>query len=158
MKKYLLLSFLLISSFCFAQKDTTALSDTAKLTISKVYSDVKSGLQGLAQALKVPANHVYSVVIRQQTTGAISDLVFIVIFVILSFVLYKVAMKMYKAVTADGAKNSDDAIGVMIFTFVLCGISTLISICSFWSDYSTIVRGFVNPEYGAIKDIVSFIK
>lgn len=159
MKK--VLSIIIAMSFLFtsyAQKvdSLTNLSDTNKLTLGKVYSDVKAGINGLAQSLKVPATHVYSIMIRQQIAQSISDLIFVVVFIILSIVLYKAGMRTMKKIEAT--KETDELIGITIFTFVLCGISTIITVCSFWHDYSSIVTGFTNPEYGAIKEIISFVK
>lgn len=156
MKKLLTLLLIFISSYSFAQKDSLPIPDTAKLTLGKVYSDMKSGIQGLATALKVPATHVYGIMIRQQTTRAISDLIFDLAFILLSIILYKVGIKMYRGI--KDVKSTDEQDGIMVFTFILCGVSIFIAVCSFWNDYSGIVAGFFNPEYGAIKEIISFVK
>ena len=154
-----LFSILIAMSFLFttySQKaDSLPIPDTAKLTLGKVYSDVKNGINGLAQSLKVPATHVYGIMIKQQTTRAISDLIFDMMFILLSFILYSVGMKAAKKLAI---KKTDEIETVCIISFVCCCISTLIAVCSFWSDYSGIVSGFVNPEYGAIKEIISFVK
>lgn len=39
--------------------------DTSKLSAKMVYDDAKEGIKGLAKALKAPAEHVYSVLIKQ---------------------------------------------------------------------------------------------
>ena len=155
MKK--LLTVIIAMGFLFttyAQK-VDSLPDTTKLTLGKVYSDVKAGINGLAQSLKVPATHVYTVMIKQQTTRAISDLIFDIVFIALSFILYFAGMKMWRLLSV---KKTDELESACIMTFIFCVVSTLIAVCSFWSDYSGIVTGFVNPEYGAIKEIISFVK
>lgn len=145
------MSFLFVS---YAQK-TDSLPDTAKLTLTKVYADVKAGINGLAQSLKVPATHVYSVMVRQQLAQSIANLIFFFAFVILSIILYKAGIKTYKLYNVN---KDDDLVGITFVTFFLCGISTIVCIVGFWSDYSSIITGFTNPEYGAIKEIISFVK
>lgn len=158
MKK--VLSIIIAMSFLFtsyAQKvdSLNNLTDTAKLTLTKVYADVKAGINGLAQSLKVPASHVYNIMVKQQITQSISNLIFVLVFILLSIILYKVGMKTYKLYNV---KKDEDLISITIITFILCAVSTLFSVGSFWSDYSSIVTGFTNPEYGAIKEIISFVK
>ena len=75
MKKVLSVIVAMVFVFVsYSQKvDSLQIPDTAKLTLSKVYSDVKSGINGLAQSLKVPATHVYEIMIRQQIAQSISN-------------------------------------------------------------------------------------
>jgi len=141
----------LLSSY----SQTDSLPDTAKLTLSKVYSDVKAGISGLAESLKVPASHVYGIMVKQQIAQSISNLIFFLAFILLSVILYKSGMKTYKL---WNTKKDDDLVGITIITFILCAISTFICVVGFWSDYASIVTGFTNPEYGAIKEIISFVK
>lgn len=156
-KAIILMTTMAFSILCFAKNaDSTYLPDTAKLTLSKVYSDVKSGIDGLAKSLKVPATHVYNIMIRQQVAQAISNLLFVLVFVILSIIFYKVGMKTWSEI--EQTKQEDELVGITIFSFFFCGICSLVTICSFWHDYSDIVTGFTNPEYGAIKEIISFVK
>lgn len=159
MKQFL--SVIIAMSFLFStySQKVDSLPDTTKLTLGKVYSDVKAGLNGLAQSLKVPASHVYSVMIRQQVAQSISDLIFFIAFIILSITLYKIGMKTMSKIDDKKDKETDGGyIGITVVSFLLCGFTTIVCICSFWHDYSSIVTGFTNPEYGAIKEIISFVK
>lgn len=155
MKK--VLSVIIAMSFLFTtySQKVDSLPDTTKLTLGKVYSDIKVGINSLAQSLKVPATHVYEIMMRQQISQSISNLVFVFVFLIISIILYKVGIKTYKLYNVE--KNEDLA-GITFISFLLCAISIIICVCSFWSDYSSIITGFINPEYGAIKEIISFVK
>lgn len=155
MKK--LLTVIIAMGFLFttyAQK-VDSLPDTTKLTLGKFYSDVKAGINGLAQSLKVPATHVYTIMIKQQTTQAISNLIFLLVFIILSFVFYFVAIKTYKLYNV---RKDENLLDITVLSFIILAITVLITVVCFWSDYASIVTGFVNPEYGAIKEIISFVK
>ena len=147
MKKLILL--ILTMSIIFVSKAEGP--DTSKLTIEKVYSDVKAGITGLAQALKVPAERVYSVIIKQQIVIAVSWLTLL----LLSFFSIVNWLLAYKS--KEEWNSHGDPTGIGIVRIIQITISSLILILStfFIED---ILTGFINPEYGALKDIVDFIK
>lgn len=157
MKKLIILLFAtMVVTSSFSQKlDSIPLPDTTKLTLGKVYSDIKAGINGLSQSLKVPASHVYNIMVRQQITQSISELIFVVIFIVLSLITYKIATKSYNLYNV---KKDEDLIGITIICYAAFALITIITICSFWNNYASIVTGFTNPEYGAIKEIISFVK
>ena len=157
MKKLLsLIIFIGISITTYCQKgDSLPIPDTAKLTLGKVYSDVKSGIQGLAQSLKVPATHVYNIMIKQQLVKSISSLVIITTFAVMVFLFIKMG-KNYQARYDKSNVDSDET--MMIIGYIGFVVSALLFIKFFWADYDVIIGGFVNPEYGAIKEIISFVK
>lgn len=143
--KYILIFCTFITVNCFAQtKDSLPIPDTAKLTLGKVYSDVKAGINGLAQSLKVPATHVYSVMIKQQTVGAITWL-------IVDIFLFLVALFFIIVWTLDKKDDRNEWWGVPV-------VFIIIFLIFIFFNLSNIVGGFVNPEYGAIKEIISFVK
>jgi len=166
MKKLLLL--ILTMSIIFVSK--SQVPDTAKLTIQKVYSDVKAGVAGLAQALKVPAEHVYKIIVIQQTTKAISLLIIVLIFLVFSFIGYKITKETYKGhlLLCNIGKDPNyyvdtdiDRTPKGILSVILGAISIVLfssGIFFFANNFTDIITGFINPEYGALKDIVSFIK
>ncbi len=169
MKKVLLL--IITTGFIittYSQKiDTLPIPDTAKLTLSKVYSDVKSGLIGLSESLKVPATHVYKILVKQQLANSISYLSLVLIFVICSIVLYRLSSKNYNAhlkYCLEKQNDKDPDIWDSTFSIVsivcaiMSGITFIVSIVCFCSYFNEIIVGFTNPEYGAIKEIISFVK
>jgi membrane-associated protease RseP (regulator of RpoE activity) len=128
-------------------------SDTAKLTFARVYGDVKAGIIGLASALKVGAEHVYMVIVKQQVVNAITNLLIILVLFILCLRLWSIHSS---AVKKYGNQWEDYASAVMplVATIVLGVLAIIIFII----DSNDIVMGFVNPEYGAMKDILEFVK
>lgn len=148
-KIFLLATIAIMSCFSVKAQDTPfkAIPDTTKVTFTKVYNDVKSGLKGLREALKVGSEHVYQVMVRQQVINAITDVMAFVFCIIIWFIFYK----LMKASDFDRV-NWQSVVGVII------GILNSAFLVVLLFCLSTILTGFLNPEYGAIKDIVEFIK
>lgn len=146
MKKLILISFLLIvGTIAYSQSDSISLqpkSETERL-IDKYLEKAEVAVTSLASTLKVPAEHVYSVLVRQQKVIAISEIV-----------------------------------GTGIITLIFC-ISLTIGVYTKWEFEPlvaiTVISGFatliflviviaqgipklLNPEYGAIQEIMSFFK
>lgn len=134
-----------------------AIPDSTKLTVREVYEDVKAGITGLAAALKTPAEHVYTVLCKQQVVKA-----FVGIFMFLITILCLVTCLRYGSFVVDWedgeVKENKPSFSAIIST--IFGILSIIFIIIFFvgSYHLDIIQGFVNPEYGAIKDIVDFIK
>jgi len=137
-----------VANCAYAQKQ-----DSVKLTKEKIYSDVKDALQGLGKALKVGAEHVYTVMVKQQVVNSFVWLVIGIIAIISFLIAYKqiklVVWTDYGDIT-KGTYNLILGIGFTVLAVIL-SIGTLLSL-------DTIIMGFVNPEYGALKDILDFVK
>jgi hypothetical protein len=120
--------------------------DTTKVTEQQVYNDIKSTLNGLSKSLKVGAEHVYEVLIRQQLITSLSKSIFLIISIIALYLFIKIGSK------ADwdepNGKNLSALVGVSI-SF----IGALMCII----ELPNILTGFINPEYGVIKDISNLI-
>ena len=144
MKKLFLLLFLAFTFTMSANAQVSDVIDTVKAeiesgvgyvdtssTFKQVYSDVKQGLVGLAAGLKVGVEHVYKVLVKQQVVLAISWLLYLISLIPIGFILYKGGVKIYAYC------DDDNPMGLF--------------------HMDIIVTGFVNPEYGAIKEIINLI-
>jgi hypothetical protein len=149
--KKLILTALLSLFICvvFAQEQQVVVPDTAQVTLTRVYNDVTQGIQGLAQALKAPAEKVWEVLVVQQKVNAIAYTILLIVGLIICIVLVFIIKWLWKN-TDDG---EDGAIFMTIVTIILI-IAEIICIIVFTPD---IITGFVNPEYGAIKEILNVI-
>jgi len=164
MKKLLLLLIVLFTvSTNYAQQDTTGVlhrvSEGIKTTTSKVdtgslykqiYGDVKTGLKAVAEGLKVGVEHVYIVLVKQQVVKSITW----TLLIILSFISICLWFKAYKSkeVWFDGS----DATGLGVVRTIQLILSSLIFVISILY-INTIITGFINPEYGALEEVVDFI-
>lgn len=136
-------------------------SDSTKVTFTQVYQDVKQGLQGLGEALKTGAEHVYEILIKQQFVESITWLIVILILSIASFVLLKFGLndmwnirKDYYGQGEHLKEVKESRVALLVFG-AACGLSA--AIC-FMINANDIITGFVNPEYGAMKEIMEFVK
>ena len=174
MKK--LLSLILVCSLAFtaqAKSDSlnsqiTEIKDTSQATFDKVYLDIKDGLKGLGSALKVGSEHVYEVLCKQQLVISISWLIMLVIGIVILIksitklgklswgisIYYNFDWKDKGGYEAYLKQNIGFTNIVYLMLLILSLIITISPLCS----VETMITGFLNPEYGAIKDIVTFIK
>lgn len=131
--------------------ETVKTIDTSS-TFKQIYSDVKSGITGLAAALKIGAEHVYMVLVRQQIANAITYLLITLLFITIPLFYFK---KLYEW----ASKNSKESEGFSYFGFCIVTIVPLIiGVILFCVNMNEIIMGFVNPEYGAIQEIIHFVK
>ena len=94
--KKLILTALLSLFICavFAQEQQVVVPDTAQVTLTRVYNDVTQGIQGIAQALKAPAEKVWEVLVVQQKVNAITYSILLTAGLILCVVLLIVLLKL----------------------------------------------------------------
>jgi len=130
--------------------DVVATVDTASL-YNQMYSDVKTALVGLASALNVGAQHVYTILVKQQIVNSIHYTILILLFILLT---YKTVNPMYKwANKYSGESDGFSNMLAVFYYFVLAVVGIILLFC-----VNTVVTGFVNPEYGAIKEIMQMIQ
>lgn len=136
--------------------DVASVVDTSKVS-KQLYTDIKAGIVGLAAGLKVSAEKVWDILVLQQLVYSISCLIFSLILSIVSFTFINRGWKLWKkAEEKDGYKYDFDE-GIWCGMFIL-GVIILVGSTVFTSvNLNTVITGFINPEYGAIKDIVEFV-
>lgn len=132
-------------------KEAAAFVDTSS-TFKNMYSDVKAGLIGLAAGLKVGVKEVYIVLVRQQIVYSIY---YLLVF-ILSIPILMFAYKQWGTIKITGQSEVEE-VRPLIMT-MLFSIMGLIMLLVGVFNIDVIVTGFVNPQYGAIEEIMNFIK
>lgn len=120
----------------FRKHDQTAVSEV----IETIYDKTTEAISGLANALKVPAEHVYGVLVKQQIVESWGLLLAVIIFSILSYIFIKLGNDCNWRTEGyiPASLVSLMTLGVFIVLFIVHGLT-----------------GFFNPEYGAIKEIMS---
>lgn len=130
-------------------------NDSTTLTFSHVYNDLKEAINGMADALKVGSDHVYQILVRQQFVNSITWILIIAMLFTTAGISLKLGLK--DMWTID--KYQDKVVKDSKVPLLICGgIGILVAIVLFSFNISTIVTGFVNPEYGAIMEIKKFIR
>jgi hypothetical protein len=131
-------------------QDLKEVVDTSS-TFKMIYNDVKDGITALGSALKVGAEHVYTVLVRQAIVEAITFL----IIGIIGLILCTKFVNHYKSDEKWHENDNPTGLGVLrVFQVILGSILFLISILTI----DVIITGFVNPEYAAIKEILNILK
>lgn len=121
-------------------------------TVNAVFAGIEKTVTNLADQLKVPAEKLWTILVRQQTIKSISS---IALFVTILFVCFSALFWAYKR--ADKYKygvydEAETAIPTLISLAVLFSM-TIISIVNF----NEVLAGLINPEYGALKEILRAI-
>jgi len=129
-------------------KDGVAAVDTSSL-YKTIYEDAKSGITGLADALKVGAEHVYKVLVKQQIVNSITN---VLIMLILSWLTYKA----FQAGKGWADKHSDESDGLSYLIFFFIMLITSMPLLLYLSNLNDTVMGFINPEYGAMMEIMNW--
>lgn len=115
----------------------------------QVYTDLKSAIDSMADGLGVAAEHVYEVMVMQQFINSLAYSVLILTGVVLIVISIK---------AMQSVEDWDEAPSVMGICGILLGILGLVVFSTGIININDIITGFLNPEYGAIKEIMSFVK
>ena len=129
-------------------KDSSDLSE-------RIYTDAKKALVQLGQSLKVGSEHVYGILVKQQIVSAIIWLIVLLIgmlFAIPVVIVDKTDVKS-KYGHMTGWENSTKGI-TSILLLIIGAIIFFIGI----GNLDVIVTGFINPEYGAMKEIMRLMR
>ncbi len=154
LKQNLLLIFgIVIAILCSTMVSYAEAKDTTSLTTKEVYKDVKSAMAQIAKGLSTTAEHVYQVLVKQAIVEAIICSVLLIVGFFFLYFTYKGAIDS----TEEWSTKYDTptrmvivrivqgCIGLFLFMYGICNIDIIIT-------------GFVNPEYAAIKQILSIVK
>jgi len=143
-------------------KDVTAIAtDVIDVTFTTVYNDVKEALSGLSEGLQVGGEHVYDVLVRQQRINSyiwIMISFFAILFIILFIRHLQIGQTNFIQEKNDSGHNSSNWDDIDIFLSAATGILALMFIMLFFILMSDGLMGFINPEYGAIQEILGLIK
>jgi hypothetical protein len=139
-----------------------------KSTSMVIYEDMKEVISGMAAALKVGSEHVYKVLVKQQVVYALIYLItfifFGILFTISAFNLSKLGWSDISYYESDWKNRGGydaylkNSFSAKNFIFIITGLVGLIGFIIGFSNIDVIITGFLNPEYGAIKEIIKFIR
>lgn len=115
-----------------------------------VYKDVKQLLQELAGPIGSTASHMWKVLVKQQTVKSVVYLCIGGLITWLFIILLRMSIKSLNSEECLYEKYEE---GLYIFNIII-GLLLLVWTILFTYDIAT---GFVNPEYGAIREIIKKI-
>lgn len=130
-------------------KESISIIDTSS-NFTMIYKDIKNGISALALGLKVGTEHVYTILVKQQVVNSIIWLIYLIICIPLGFILYKIGVHLFKI-----CDKNDNPLPIAYSFFI--GVSYFLILISCFCHLDIIIMGFVNPEYGAINEILHFV-
>ena len=101
----------------------------------------------LSKELKVPAKHVYTVIVKQQIINSV--VWFFVYFALAILIFILVRLKNTRV-----AREGYDDIVEMLEKYIIVVSTILLGVILF--TFHVVVRGLINPEFGALKTIANF--
>ena len=121
--------------------------------VNATFDNIEQGLTKLAETLKVPASKMWEVFVEQQMINSLSEILALIITLSICVFVYIKCVKYAE-------KNNDD-----VFEYAITGLPAaavlavaFISLILILVGATDTITGFINPEYGAIKDIIDAIK
>ena len=161
MKKLFLLSILIFTFTIGNAQDSLVVKSVIPPTVAdqvnQVVDNVSNKVVALAEALKVPAEKVFIVMVKQQFIVALSESfslsIFFIIFLLSILTLLNKNSHEYNFYDKFRDFNARGYI-----TLILSIIFGAVFIANLLYSSDAILTGFFNPEYGAIQDIIEMIK
>lgn len=162
MKKLFLLSILIFTFAVGSAQDPLAVKAVIPPTVAdqvnQVVDNVSSKVVALAEALKVPAEKVFIVMVKQQFIIALSESivlgVFFIIFILSALTLLNKNSHEYNYYKDEFRDFNARGYITLVFS-VIFGIIFTVSLLT---SSDAILTGFFNPEYGAIQNIIEMVK
>tara|TARA_R110002020_G_scaffold241717_4_gene454956 strand:+ start:123 stop:509 length:387 start_codon:yes stop_codon:yes gene_type:complete len=127
------------------------MNDSTKVMIGTMYQDIKGAVASIAEGLSIGAEHVYTVLVRQQV---VTSIVMSIVLIIGSMGFVLILNALAKSAKED-ARYWHKEMSVIHVILLLC---TFIVMFVGLINLDTIITGFVNPEYGAMHEIIDMIK
>lgn len=142
-------------------------SPNAITVVNQIFDKTTEAVTNLASALKVPAEHVYMVLVKQQTTKSIVFLTLILIGIFISIFCYKQTYSILDMENKKYRETNDKKANYIRYTlmddgawnvsFVFFWIFLIATVLTIALTTLPIITGFINPEYGAIKEIMNLL-
>lgn len=149
-------------------KDSTLVTGTnTEKLIDKYTAQFSEAISALATTLKTPVEHVYRVLVTQQTIEAVFTLVIVLFLLIMgiSMIIYSIkdnnrANELYVENNPGTSRTKHYGIdeGWWIAGIIIGCIMLLAGVIVMAAEGSNIAMGLFNPEYGALKDIARMIR
>lgn len=164
MKKVLfLIIFLGVSSLIRAQTTPQAiisdsvgkLVDSSKLSWNKVYNDVSGAMSAIGSALKVGAEHVYLILVKQQMVNAIIWIISFVFCIVFVCLMIKWGKGLHGRMIGENWNFDEEWGWIVLYVLLVAAIVGMLITCV--SHIGAVVTGLINPEYGALNEILNKI-
>jgi len=167
MKKLMFILLLIIPAFIINAQDVQPKEELATVqVIDHLYDKTSQAISELAKALEIPAEHVYNILVKQQTIQSISSILAILVVSLICFIVIRLTYKDYNYINKQWSEvnNRPDKTHYFdlddrwwVWAIGTAYVIWSIAIITFFCVLNNVVMGLLNPEYGAIKDIMSIL-
>lgn len=164
LKTYIIMILGIVLLMCYSINSYgLASQDTSKVSISTVYHDVKTGVNKnapkiekaigtIAKDLKVTADQVWDILVKQQQVWSIAYLIGEITAIYSWFHFYYRIRKGRESNWGSDVKPEDASYTITVWlTFIIAMTMSIISLVHF----SEMLTGFINPRFGAMKTIAT---
>lgn len=121
--------------------------DDGKDLIKSAYPEVKEAIIAIAGAIGVAAEHVYTVLVKRYVVEGVSYLLWFIIGIVFAIISLKSFHKY---------SNENSVITWKILFPIVYAIIAVITLSTI--NYTDMLMGIINPEYGAINYIIDYTK
>lgn len=151
MKKLLFILLLIIPAFVINAQEVEPKDELATVqVIDHIYDKTTEAITELAQALAVPAEHVYNVLVKQQVVVGVSLLVGLLFSMLFTSISWFILFKKHNFKRELCLQNTE---GYWMLSLLLSIVSIVLLVVFLSSGISSLL----NPEYGAIRDIIRIL-
>ncbi len=148
------------TTYTDAKEATVAVYSDGKSLVKQIYEDgkslapdIKSAFSSLAQGFNTTVEKLWDILVRQQYVWSIC---YAAILLITLFAWYKFGKMFNKTATDRNDLGEMKRINIIytaaLFTLALYGTTSVAD------NIDKMLTGFINPEFGAVRTIVEFIK
>ena len=152
MKKFILCLMLLSTTCVFAEEKKSAFTGAVetmyadgKEMVQTLYPDLKAAIVSIAGSLGVAAEHVYTILTKKYVVEGLTEcLIF----------LFGLFFFLYAFIKANNLKMPFDEMSwreFILIVYFIIGIAVLVNV-----DYTNMLMGLINPEFGAINYIIEY--
>jgi hypothetical protein len=160
MKKILILLFVFTTLICKATTIDSVLSTTNTImteldtstNLKMITTKTMEAIVYLAQGLKVSVNEVWNILVKQQQVKSFTYLLLLISSIFLDFLFIKLIKHFY-----EKFNQIDFGVGHILIIALCCATVFGYSYYNVQNLYP-MLTGFINPQYGAIQDIVEIAK
>jgi hypothetical protein len=114
-------------------------------------------IEQLAQKLGTTSEYLWKVLIKQAPISAFTDILYFILTIIGGVVIFKIHKRLLKK-DSDGDSIYYKAEEGAIIPMIIITLLWIICFLGFFFSIGDIINGFLNPEYWALKQVLSSCK
>lgn len=133
--------------------------DTNTVQVIEKLGDKLDGyITTLSSKLGIAVDHFFPIFVQQQKVDAVSFVIGVIVFTIISVFLLKMGFKNVDTANEYRNPQQNSAFAKSIVGFILGGAILLVVVIATGCEFSNVIGKFMNPEYYAIESLIKMVK